>query len=568
MRKTGSTFKKMLKKPVQLRLQERHVLLILTPILCITFILAAAHLMQSKMMLSRFSMTGAMAMEKSLLEQLGKRSALLTKLLSDQLKNPLYQLDMEGIRDILQSTLEREDVLYAYVYDPSGHILHDGSENEILLLDLMLEDEVSRKAVRADQFLIQTTDAILDAAMPIRIEGERLGGVRVGFDLRGIQNDTQLMNKRLAYIQRTGLQFSLFWVGIITVVFSLMGLLLAFFVARNVSRPIQQLSVAATRLGQGEYEVNVPIYRGDELGDLADAFRSMTKNLKLQIEKDKELAARIASADVEREKTKELQEAYTKLQKAQDQLVQTEKLAALGRFSSGIAHEVKNPLGIILGWTEYLESRLEKGEPDITQAIDRIKNGVERSNRIIHGLLQFARPSAEERERIEVEKLIRETLELMERRLMMNNIAIRIQFYQSKKLWVEVSKNQIQQVIFNLLVNAADAISRQGEGEIAIMSYPSVVSGQPLNHPTHCAIEISDTGHGITPAHLSKLFEPFFTTKRDQKGVGLGLSISKMIIENHGGTIKAESKEGEGTEMKIVLPLSFRKDSHEKNSGR
>jgi len=180
-----------------------------------------------------------------------------------------------------------------------------------------------------------------------------------------------------------------------------------------------------------------------------------------------------------------LKQAYDELKQTQQELIQSEKLAALGRFSLGLAHEVKNPLAIILGWTEFLQRKLTQADADTQEALEKIKDSVDRSNRVIHELLLFSRPSQIKRSRLSVEALVVETLGLLEQRLKLNNVAIDVQLEQRDKLWLEVNKNQIQQVLFNLLINAADAVAQQGR--IGVKAYPVDSSGRaggadPLHH--------------------------------------------------------------------------------------
>ena len=238
----------------------------------------------------------------------------------------------------------------------------------------------------------------------------------------------------------------------------------------------------------------------------------------------------------------------------QAQLVQAEKLAALGRFSSGIAHEVKNPLAIILGGIEFIETRKEKLDLDCRTALLKMKESTLRANNILINLLKFARPSELKIESVNPAELINETVSLFKYRAPVRGINISTQF-SKEALIVEVDKNQIQQVLFNLLSNATDAMP--GGGEIMFRSYKSLKPDEFFSGQIPAGvIEISDTGEGISPENLKNIFEPFFTTKREKKGTGLGLSMSKAIIDNHKGKMLIDSELGKGTVIKILLPLA------------
>ncbi|MBN3040966.1 MAG: GHKL domain-containing protein, partial [Candidatus Omnitrophica bacterium] len=248
----------------------------------------------------------------------------------------------------------------------------------------------------------------------------------------------------------------------------------------------------------------------------------------------------------------QLKDAYDKLKKAQFGLVQSEKMAALGRFSSGIAHEVKNPLGIILGGIEFLERKLAKSDKDVQMATRKIKEATLRADHIIRNLLKFAMPSEIRTEVINPKDLLNDTLSFFKYRASLVNVDIITEF-SKEDILVKADKNQIQQVLFNLLMNASEAITEAGQITIKLYKVDSMESD---SEKQGCVIEIIDTGEGIKKEYLSKLFEPFFTTKRDKKGTGLGLSISKMIIENHKGNLTIDGEPGKGTCVKVTLPVA------------
>ncbi len=249
---------------------------------------------------------------------------------------------------------------------------------------------------------------------------------------------------------------------------------------------------------------------------------------------------------------KDLKQTVEELKTTQTQLIQSEKLAALGRFASGVAHEVKNPLGIILGGMEYLEFKMPDAKEEAKIAMQKIKESTLRADVIVQNLLKLSRPSELKTEKMNPEDLIKETMSLFKFTELKNNIKIATDFTQGQIL-VDVDKNQMQQVLFNVLMNAVEAM--QKGGEIKIKVYRAVTTEIP-SQKEYCVIEISDTGEGIAKENLAKMFEPFFTTKKERKGNGLGLSISKMIVERHNGSLTIESEPGKGAEVKIVLPAA------------
>lgn len=239
-----------------------------------------------------------------------------------------------------------------------------------------------------------------------------------------------------------------------------------------------------------------------------------------------------------------------RLKKIQYTLIQFEKLSALGRFSSGIAHEVKNPLGIILGGIEFLEKKLVVADKDVKMAMKKIKEATLRADSVVRNLLRFAMPAEIKLEKVTPQDLINDTLALLRYRVSLINIHFLIEF-SKEDIFIEIDKNQIQQVLFNLIINAVEAMSKGGQ--IKIKVYKTMLSEIFADKPA-CVIEIIDSGEGIPPDNIPKLFEPFFTTKRDKKGTGLGLSVSKMILENHKGTLTIDSEYKKGTTAKVILP--------------
>lgn len=258
----------------------------------------------------------------------------------------------------------------------------------------------------------------------------------------------------------------------------------------------------------------------------------------------------IARDVTERKKAEEeLKKAYVELKEVQHRLIQAEKYAALGKFSSAFAHEIKNPLSTILNGIEFLETRLEKGEPDIKEDLEIIKKSTLRADNIIQRLLKFARPTSVNPEKMKSEDLVKDTLTFFKYSSPTSEIRINTEFSEDK-MYVEVDRNQMQQAIVNLILNAAESMPKGGD--ILIKTYKVERSEFYFAKPA-CVIEISDNGYGIPEENLSKIFEPFFTTK-SEKGTGLGLFITKLIIDSNKGNMVIDSRVGKGTSVKIVLP--------------
>jgi len=254
--------------------------------------------------------------------------------------------------------------------------------------------------------------------------------------------------------------------------------------------------------------------------------------------------------------------AYHKLKETQNQLIQHEKMAAMGRLASGFAHEIRNPLAIILMGIESLSTTLPEKNKIVKKTIEKIKQAVNRANKIIIDTLQFSRMSEFKFESIDICKSLDETIDLIKHKAVLNNIKIN-RNYPQKHMKVKADKNMLQQVFLNLFMNAMDAMPKGGE--IKVKVYDKIAN--QLGYKTGeresdyfkigdkiIVVEIEDTGIGIPKNILSKIFDPFFTTKKVGEGTGLGLSVVHLIIDQHRGIIDVESEVNKGTKFIITLP--------------
>ncbi len=257
-----------------------------------------------------------------------------------------------------------------------------------------------------------------------------------------------------------------------------------------------------------------------------------------EIRNDHELTNRVYVArDI-----RDIKEAYNMLEEAQRQLIQTEKMAVLGKLSSGIAHEIKNPLSIITQGIYFLEKKSPQ-DKDLQETIVMIKEAAERINHIITRLLEFARASHLTFHPYGICAIIEEGISLVENQAHLRNIEIE-RVYPEEDIIVNADKTLLSQVFLNLATNSLDAISHEGKITIRVEK-----------ENDFCKIEFSDTGCGISEEDIGKIFDPFYTKKREGKGTGLGLSIVALIISKHKGKIEVRSKPGVGTKFTIRLPI-------------
>jgi signal transduction histidine kinase len=233
------------------------------------------------------------------------------------------------------------------------------------------------------------------------------------------------------------------------------------------------------------------------------------------------------------------------LQETQNQLVRTEKLATAGQLAADLAHEINNPVAIILSRLEYLQWQFEEGSnlPVLTKEFRVLEKHAQRIANLTHNLLSFTRPKEDNFTALDLNVLVEETISLFTKLLSRQKIEVNLKLAEGlPDTWG--NWDQMQQVLINLIYNARDAMP-QG-GTLVFRSYSDI--SKTMN-----VLEVVDTGEGIEPQHLKRVFVPFFTTKQEHKGTGLGLAISYNIISQHGGQIEVDSKIGEGTAFRIEL---------------
>ena len=346
----------------------------------------------------------------------------------------------------------------------------------------------------------------------------------------------------------------------------------AYIFSKLVVKPVQKLVQTAESFQEGDVIPDVSAGEENELGKLSQALNSMLQRL---AENKEELRQHISS----------LEQANLELQRAQQEVIFSEKLASVGRLAAGIAHEIGNPVGIVLGYLELLQRKdIDDGER--LELVGRMSIEIQRVNQTIRQLLDFSRPSSDERQAVSVHPLIQETLEVLEHQLRQKDIKLVLEL-KARRDMVFANADQLKQVFFNLMVNAKDAMegtsNRAQGGELHVrtraLAEESLIQersdGQPLRRRTDpvtadyshlrrsrvtagenwLQIQFADTGVGIPKENQKRVFDPFYTTKEVGKGTGLGLSVSIQIIETLGGRMDLSSNPGEETRVTIELPL-------------
>ncbi len=317
--------------------------------------------------------------------------------------------------------------------------------------------------------------------------------------------------------------------------FALTGgaILLLAYVALTVMivRPVDQLTLASTRLASGNLEVDVPVKGAAEVARLAESFNEMARQLKHDRH---ELEERVH----------ELQRASVSLATAEAQVLRSERLASVGRLSAGVAHEIGNPLSAILGLVELVRSGdLDSDEQD--EFLGRVQKETERIHTIIRGLLDYSRrgDDADDAE-ADLAEVVEDAVALVAPQKELDRVEIEV-VHDTNDAFVKGSADHLKQLVLNLLLNAADAMADEREGAITIA----------LSREAHFVVmSLTDSGPGIKDDVIEHLFEPFVTTKPTGKGTGLGLAVCHSIVEHAGGTIEAENVDGGARFTVKLLP--------------
>jgi PAS domain S-box-containing protein len=302
-----------------------------------------------------------------------------------------------------------------------------------------------------------------------------------------------------------------------------------------------------TRMGKnGEpryFEVDIyPIWEKD--GKKISKFIHISRDITKRKKEEKEITRRLEQMVEER--TRQLKETH-------DKLLHQDKMASLGKLSASVVHEINNPIAGILNLIILIKRVMEEGtvgEKEIDQFrgyLDLMETETRRTSRIVSNLLAFSRQSKMELKRINLNRLIEQTLFLNSNLLKINGVKVEKQLDPNLPDLVG-SEDQLQQALMNFVSNAAEAVEATGGGVLSIETCHILRNDQIL-------VRFEDTGIGIPDENLSKLFEPFFTTKKKGKGVGLGLSVAYGIIQEHNGSISLQSEVGKGTILTVRLPL-------------
>jgi signal transduction histidine kinase len=420
-------------------------------------------------------------------------------------------------QQLIDSLSKHPKVYGVLLFDETGHVvmlsgslagganLHQAEANQVAQTGTPLE--ITHRVNNEEVFSVLT---------PLALEQGRRGA----FELA---QPTKFIN---AEITRTR------W-DVITINLAVLAtiLLAALFVLRySLSRPIGALLKGAAALGRGDFNYRVPVpQQGSELAQLALEFNRMADSL----------AEQRKMAEYESERRLQLER----------ELRDHERLAAVGRLAAGVAHEIGTPLNVIDARAEQLLERPDVPLPLRQRNLTIIRTQSERITRIVRQLLNLARPYQLKRGTIAACDLLKGVTELIEADAQRAEVALEVAVDAGVKF--EIDEELIHQVLLNVCRNALQAMPHGGRLQIVCAANQLIKNGQPFT-----PVSVRDTGTGIAPEHLPHVFDPFFTTKDVGDGTGLGLAVSRRIVEEHGGWIVAANRPTGGAEFSIFLPLA------------
>lgn len=432
---------------------------------------------------------------KTLEIELKSKGRYLAEIISQQMIEPLLYEERHKIFSMLQASMrDKESIIaYAEVYNKDGEAIitvYKGDKYRRMIPPQSIEEIIDHREI--------DTPLIFHINVPLNASTFKIMG------FLGLGITKEFLYSTLRSVKR---KFYL-----LATVVTLVGIMLGLWMARKILRPIIILNEGVKRVGEGEVGVEVPVVGQGEIKELSLSFNRMSVKLKGLIDE---------------------------IKSAQENLIKTEKLYAIGEFSAGIAHEIKNPLTPI---KMLINTAKEKKKPLTEKDINVIEEEINRIDNIVKRFLAFTRPDNVEKTRVNVNDILREVITITRTKMDQSSIHL-VEKYSLSLSDVTGNRDTLKQVFLNILLNAMQAMDGNG-GTLTV---------ETLAKNGNLQIVVRDTGMGISKKNLRKIFDPFFTTKKD--GTGMGLTLTHNIINDHAGKIDIDSKLGVGTTVKVELPL-------------
>lgn len=455
----------------------------------------------------------------------------LQKVMGDNLSNQEY------MQRLTEELGRQSGVSQIEVYDTTRKIIADTDRNELgQIAEFEDVKEVLETGKETSGFEVMEGEEVYSKTVPIYAEGEEgknlAGAVEVAMSVPYLKNLVAATRNQI--------------MGLALLIIIAISFVFLLLLRRGVISPVLSLVGVTREMAKGDLSQRAQVRSRDEIGELASSFNEMADEIQKRNEElqttNEEL--RVSNEELEQSNeelqstTEELETSNEELKQTQDQLIQKEKLAAVGQLASGVGHELRNPLGVIKNAAYYLKTKLaESPDPKLAKHLEIMDREINNANKIISDLLGFSRVRPPAITPQDINKVLEESLEAIE---MPENVKL------VKELGPNLPRamadpDQMRQVFVNLVLNAVQAMENGGELRLHTRRRDHLIE-----------TVVADTGCGIPQENLQKLFDPFFTTKA--KGIGLGLAVTKGIIEKHSGEIEVTSQVGKGTSFIVRLP--------------
>ena len=463
------------------------------------------------------------------------------------------QYNKELLQYSTENALLEEDVIYAIIYDRNSVELAESGITNVEVRDFLYHNKpdntdtllFGKKEPKTNNYKIKNTGEVFEALVPmitydqlranigvslandsIRDDerGEIVGIVRVGVTVETLNSQIDKLSKVVVFI---------------TIIVVLASIIVSFFLIKILLSPIQDLSLGTKKIAAGDLSYRVPLTSNDEFSDLAESFNSMAQDLKSHVDElNNEKQDLLRLKMMLEQRSRELEETLRKMQSIQEELLRSEKFATIGRLAASVAHELRNPLASLKNISYYFSKTGIFKDEKAKKMLDMLAADVSRANKIITDLLDYSRAKKLNKLEMWMDDFMNKAISNV---AMPENVKVIKNFEHFQGV---LDPDKMTQVMINIISNARDAMPDGGSITASVIENKSAGTIE---------IKVKDTGIGMSKETVSHIFDPLFTTKL--KGIGLGLSIVKEIIEAHFGSISVESQEGKGTEFTIKLPL-------------
>lgn len=462
--------------------------------------------------------------------------------------------DREGLHHVMQTIADEPGMVKVRIFDQEGRISYSTDQSEV--------SHIVDKGAEACYGCHAQSQPLTRLNRPDRFRIYRNGGgTRVLGIITPIENQPSCSNadchahpasQQILGVLDTNLSLSTAdkqlsastrSMAVYTILAMLaIAVLSGIFVWRVVGEPLKELKSGTERLAEGDLGYQIEVRSNDEVGDLARSFNGMS--LQLRAANEEIVAWAKTLEDRVDQKSRELNRAH-------DHVLQVEKMASIGKMAAVVAHEINNPLSGILTYAKLLRKWMERGETngerrqEAMQCLELIAGESRRCGDLVKNLLTFSRSAPMNLESTDINPVVDRAVKLVSHQLEISGVQLHLDLAQGMPT-VQCDPAQIEQVLLALIMNAIDAMPRGGN---------LWLQSRHQEESSEIEIVVRDDGSGIPPEILSQIFEPFLTTKESGHGVGLGLAISRSIMERHSGGIEVQSEVGKGTIFTLTLPL-------------